>query len=105
MKKIIILTLLVSITMVSCAQEITCNRAVVIKSFEKQLPKDICLPEGYALRLILSDTTDIDGDGRVDFAAKLRKINVQDGDTTLVILYKQQENGSYTEWIIYSQFI
>lgn len=98
MKKIIIMVLLAGSTIISCAQEMTCNRAVHVTSFAKRLPLDICLPEGYFLLDILADTVDINGDGRIDFAGRLEKTNAQDGDTTLVVLYKQQENGSYEEW-------
>jgi hypothetical protein len=66
------------------------------------LPKDICLPEGYILVDILSDTTDINGDSRIDFAIRLQKINAQDGDTTLVVLYKQNESGNYEEWVTFN---
>ncbi len=102
MKKMIILALLVSTTMISCAQETACNRTVYLKSFEQQLPKEICLPDGYMVREILSDTVDVSGDGRVDFVAKLQKINAEDGDTTLVVLYAQQENGTYKEWATFN---
>jgi hypothetical protein len=80
------------------AQERTCNRVTYIESYQERLPKDICLPEDYILRAILSDTTDMNGDGKVDFAAKLRKMNKQDGDTTLVVLYKQDQHGHFEEW-------
>ena len=101
MKKIIFLTLLACSTVISCAQEKKCNRAAHI-AFANRLPPDICLPEGYILRDILADTVDIDGDGRIDFAARLQKIDAQDGDTTLVVLYKQNEKGNYEEWFTFN---
>ena len=102
MKKIIILTLLAGSTMISCGQERQCNRMTYVTSFANRLPSDICLPEGYFLADILSDTVDIDGDGRIDFAARLQKIDAQDGDTTLVVLYKQNEKGNYEEWTTFN---
>jgi hypothetical protein len=102
MKKIIILTLLAYAAVLSCAQEKQCNRSAFVKSYQERLPKDICLPEGYILVDILSDTTDMNGDSRVDFAARLQKINAQDGDTTLAVLYKQNESGNYEEWVTFN---
>jgi hypothetical protein len=98
MKKIAILIMLVYVCVISYAQKKDCNRTVHVTSFVKRLPSDICLPNGYLLWDILADTVDINGDGRVDFAAKLQKINPQDGDTTLVILYNQNDNGNYKAW-------
>jgi len=101
MKKIIILTALACITVACHTQEKSCNRTVHVTSFAKRLPSDICLPEGYILWDILADTVDINGDGRIDFAARLQKIDAQDGDTTLVVLYKQSEKGNYKEWVTF----
>jgi hypothetical protein len=100
--KTTIFLLMLGILVTACAgkaqKQPACNRTVYIDSFAQRLPKDICLPEGYMLRAILSDTTDMNGDGRADFAAKLCKIDVRDGDTTLVVLYKQDQHGHFTEW-------
>jgi hypothetical protein len=95
MKKGAILIMLVYGIGVACAPEKNCNRTVHATSFAKRLPSDICLPEGYLLWDILADTIDINSDGQVDFVARLQKINAQDGDTTLVVLYKQNENRGY----------
>jgi hypothetical protein len=104
MKKNIILLMLVTISTTSACsvQGQECNRKVYIESYQERMPKDICLPEGYMLRSILSDTTDMNSDGKIDFAAKLYKVNKQDGDTTLVVLYKQNEAGDYDEWVTFN---
>jgi hypothetical protein len=98
-KKIAILTELLAITIITTyAQEQNCNRAAYVTSFKECLPKDICFPDGYILLDILSDTVDINGDNRIDFVGKLEKINAQDGDTTLVVLYKQNTKGIFEKW-------
>jgi hypothetical protein len=99
MKKIIILVNLLTLgTVISCAQEQNCNRTVHVTSFAERLPKDICLPEGYLIWSILADTVDINGDGTIDFAGRLQKIDAKDGDTTLVLLYKGDRHGNFEEW-------
>jgi hypothetical protein len=99
MKKMIILVNLLALgAVISCAQEQNCNRTVRIHSTAERLPKDICLPEGYFIWSILADTVDINGDGTTDFAARLQKIAAQDGDTTLVVLYRQDKHGHFEEW-------
>ncbi|MDR3185409.1 MAG: hypothetical protein LBU04_01150 [Christensenellaceae bacterium] len=102
MKAIVTFFLLTISTIVSLAQMKNCNRAVHTTSFTKRLPSDICLPKGYLLWDILADTIDINSDGHVDFVARLQKINVQDGDTTLVVLYKQNENGRHESWVTFN---
>jgi uncharacterized protein YlaN (UPF0358 family) len=99
MKKIIILVgLLTGGILISCAQKQHCNRTVHVTSFAERLPKNICLPEGYLIWSILADTVDMNGDGTIDFAARLQKIDDKDGDTTLVVLYKQSKKGHFEEW-------
>jgi hypothetical protein len=103
MKKVIILGGLLTLCIITLyAQKQNCNRTIYMESFKEHLPQNICFPNGYILLDILSDTVDINGDSRVDFVGKLEKINAQDGDTTLVILYKQNTNGFFEEWITFN---
>jgi hypothetical protein len=53
------------------------------------------------LRAILSDTVDIDSDEKADFAVKLEKINAVDGDTSLVVIYRQIEHGHFEQWFVF----
>jgi len=97
----LLMLVIASVSTISCAQESPCNRAAFLPSYEKRLPEEICLPEGYMLRAILADTVDIDGDGNADYAIKLEKINALDGDTNLVVLYRKNPQGLLEQWKVF----
>lgn len=90
----IMITLLILFTIMSYAQDSICNRSVWIKSWEKELPKEVCIPEGYIISHIF-DLVDINDDGLIDFIFKWRKNNLQNGDTMYVTIYLQNQDGTY----------
>jgi hypothetical protein len=94
------LLVMTSFITMSYAQD-TCNRTVHVTSFSDRLPQEICLPQGYIVWAILTDTADINGDGKIDFAIKLRKTNAVDGDTNLVVLYKRNVQGLFEQWLTF----
>lgn len=75
-----------------------CNRAVSNKSYEKKLIKEVCIPNGYQISLILTETRniDMDGDGVGDFVFNWSKPQKIDGDTTFTTVYKKNKDNSFT---------
>ncbi|MEM4326149.1 MAG: hypothetical protein QXU40_02515 [Candidatus Pacearchaeota archaeon] len=76
------------------AQDTTCNRAVQVKSYEKELPKEVCIPQGYLISDIY-EKTDINGDSLNDFIFDWNKNPLKDGDTIYVTIYLQNPDGTY----------
>jgi hypothetical protein len=80
----------------SCSSQIsdTCNRAVLINRYAKQLPKEICLPENFIVQEIV-DGVDLTNDGVNEVVLKLERQRQVDGDTAWLFIYKRHTSGLY----------
>jgi hypothetical protein len=76
----------------------SCNREVKIKEYERELIKEVCIPKGYIIYYIATETTDIDidGDSLPDFIFDWAKKNRKEGDTSFITAYKMNLDSSYT---------
>jgi hypothetical protein len=75
-------------------QDTNCNRTVEIKEYSKILPIEVCLPKGYQVVYIYNNV-DFNSDKKNDFCFAWRKINISDGDTTYISIYKQNSDSTY----------
>ena len=96
MKKYFVLGLWL-LNMVACAQKNDCNRNVWIKSDEKLIPKQVCIPSGYLIYNIY-EQTDFNGDGLKDFFFKWGNAELKDGDTLFVSIYNQNPDSTFTHF-------
>lgn len=72
-----------------------CNRNVEIQNYLRKLPKDICIPFGYHISFIRSET-DINNDGLLDFIFEWNSPELKDGDTIFISCYLQNPDLSYS---------
>lgn len=75
-----------------------CNKNVVLKTFEKFIPKEVCIPKGYVISVIYTEYRKIDfnSDGLNDCIFQWHKEKLQDGDTIFVTFYKMNPDSSFT---------
>jgi len=87
--------------MISCnvtgQKQKPCNREVDIKSYEKNLIKEVCIPEKHIITLLYTDLRDIDidGDGLGDFIFEHNKLNTQELDTSFLTVYKRINDSTH----------
>lgn len=72
----------------------TCNRDVRREKYLKVIPENICFPKGYLLSNVY-ESTDVDSDGLDDLVFKLKKSEIQNGDTALLMVYKQMVDSTF----------
>jgi hypothetical protein len=75
-----------------------CNRDVQLKEYKPKLIKEVCIPAGFWISELRTDTQDIDidGDGLGDFIFDWNKPKLQDGDTLFITVYKQNVDSTYS---------
>lgn len=91
----IMITLLILNTIMSYAQDCICNRSVWIKSWEKELPKEVCIPLGNYHITQVYERVDVNDDGLNDFIFDWNRYPLKDGDTIYVTIYLQNQDGTY----------
>jgi hypothetical protein len=74
-----------------------CNREVELKAYEKDLIKEVCIPQGYIIYCIETKYNDIDinGDSLPDFIFDWKKKNAKEGDTLFTTGYKMNPDSSF----------
>jgi hypothetical protein len=74
-----------------------CNRAVDIKSYERDLIKEVCIPKNQVITLLYTDLKDIDidGDSLGDFIFNHRKPQMREMDTTYLTVYKKINDSTH----------
>jgi hypothetical protein len=73
-----------------------CNRTVGSDWLAKDLPKEICIPNGYLISYHRNRyPTDVNEDGLNDYIFSWNKYPISDGDTVFISIYFQQPDSSY----------
>jgi len=74
-----------------------CNRKVELKSYEKDLIKEVCIPLGHTIYYIETKFNDIDinGDSLPDFIFDWKKDGAIEGDTLFTTAYMFQSDSTY----------